>query len=58
MNAYAIVNCPSECKSKLEHYCCCPTAFYSEDCLAPDSKHECICEDIGEDNICRLLKHF
>jgi hypothetical protein len=44
---------PDNCASKLKHYCCCTVTFDTEDCKAPEHKHDCICP---EDN-CLALEH-
>jgi hypothetical protein len=47
---------PEECVSKLEHYCCCSTAFDTSACRAPE--HECIClENPGDTEDCRASDH-
>lgn len=51
-------DCPEDCTSKLEHYCCCSNAIDIENCRAPDDKHYCICTERPEDiEECRANIH-
>ena len=48
-------DCPEDCKSKLEHDCCCMNALDIDECRAPDWKHDCVC---SEEEDCRSLIHY
>jgi hypothetical protein len=48
-------NCPEECKSKLEHNCCCTNTFDTANCLA--TEHDCCCTDTSDIADCLATEH-
>lgn len=52
-NCVCYEDCPGNCVSKLEHYCCCTIVIDIDDCRS--NNHDCVCNHEDED--CRANYH-